>query len=96
MTQTRQTIRDLEQLGALVRARREAAGLTLDRAAALLGVALLVNAQAMAWIVTGEIQLLLDAVSEMGGRVAYYIALVLLSLGSLSWVVWLMLSIDTG
>jgi len=38
MTQTRQTIRDLEQLGALVRARREAAGLTLDRAAALLGV----------------------------------------------------------
>jgi len=38
MTDTRHTIRDLEQLGVLVRERREAAGLTLDRAAALLGV----------------------------------------------------------
>jgi HTH-type transcriptional regulator/antitoxin HipB len=38
MADTRHTIRDLEQLGRLVRERREAAGLSLDRAAALLGV----------------------------------------------------------
>jgi transcriptional regulator with XRE-family HTH domain len=38
MSDTHHTIRDLEQLGRLIRDRREAAGLSLDRAAALLGV----------------------------------------------------------
>jgi len=38
MSSTHHTIRDLEQLGSLIRDRREAAGLSLDRAAALLGV----------------------------------------------------------
>ena len=38
MSHTHHTIRDLAQLGCLIRDRREAAGLSLDRAAALLGV----------------------------------------------------------
>ena len=38
MSHTHHTIRDLEQFGCLIRDRREAAGLSLDRAAALLGV----------------------------------------------------------
>ena len=69
---------------------------SITGAAMMLGLAVLLNAQAMAWLVTGEIQLLVEAVSEMGGRIAYYIPLVLVSLASLSWVVWVMLSIDVG
>ena len=65
-------------------------------AAMMLGLAVLVNAQATAWLVTGEFQLLVDAVSEMGGRIAYYIPLVLVSLASLSWVAWLLMGVETG
>lgn len=38
MSPTQRTVRDLRQLGSVIRSRREAAGLTLDEASDLLGV----------------------------------------------------------
>ena len=48
--------------------------------AAMIGLALVVNAQVMAWIITGELQSLINALVEMGGRMPYFLALVVLPL----------------
>ena len=46
--------------------------------AAMIGLALVVNAQVMAWIITGELQSLVNALVEMGGRMPYFVALTVL------------------
>ena len=46
----------------------------------MIGLALVVNAQVMAWIITGELQSLINALVEMGGRMPYFLALVVLPL----------------
>lgn len=63
-------------------------------ASAMMLLAIAINAQAMAWIVTGEFQVLIDSLSEMGGRMPYYILLVFLTLGLASYAVMLILPVE--
>ena len=65
-------------------------------AAAMMLLAIAINAQAMAWIVTGEFQVLVESLSEMGGRMPYYILLIFLTLGLASYAVMLILPVETG
>ncbi len=50
-------------------------------------LAIVVNAQSMAWIVTGDFQILIDAVADMGSLLAYFVMLVLVPLGPLAWLI---------
>ena len=65
-------------------------------AAAMMLLAIAINAQAMAWIVTGEFQVLVESLAEMGGRMPYYILLIFLTLGLVSYAVMLILPVEAG
>jgi hypothetical protein len=60
--------------------------------AAMIGLALVINAQAMAWIVTGELQSLVNALVDMGDRMPYFLALTVLPFFPLAVLNWMFLS----
>lgn len=62
--------------------------------AAMIGLALVINAQAMAWIVTGELQSLVNAVVEMSGRFVVFVVLIVVTLGALAPLIACFLPID--